>query len=65
MSEREKLLAFLFDRDDKRVLNIKFFRGSEEKLGVEDMCRVAHEVMKDTWDRLDTLEDVLPVSNAA
>lgn len=51
MTERDKLIAFLFDRDDRKVENVKFFRGNAENLALEDVCRVAREVIADTWDR--------------
>ena len=62
MSEREKLLAFLFDRDDIRVSNVKFFRGNAEALTVEQMCRVAGEVIAETFERWSDLEDAPPVA---
>lgn len=62
MGEREKLLSFLFDRDDKRVVNIKFFRGNADNLTVEDMCQTAREVVEDTWAREGHLIDAPPVS---
>ena len=61
MSERDKLLSFLFDRNDKIVRNIKFFRGSAEDLVIEDLCRAALTVVEDTWRREGSLADVLPV----
>ena len=64
MSEREKLLSFLFDRDDVKVHNVKFFRGSAENLTVEEMCLTAREVLAETFERIDALASVLPVSAA-
>ena len=62
MTERERLLAFLFDREDKRVLNIKFFRGRSENLTLEEMCAAARAVADDTWKNEGRLVDVPPVS---
>ena len=62
MTEQESLLSFLFDRDDIKVHNVKFFRGNAEKLTTEQMCRVARMVIEDTFQRIDALENVLPVS---
>lgn len=64
MSEREKLLSFLFDRTDKRVLNVKFFRGTAKDLTIEELCRVAREVIEDTWSREGSLEHLPPQSSA-
>ena len=62
VSEREKLLSFLFDRNDKVVKNIKFFRGNAENLTLEDMCRTAQAVVEDTWARENELPHQPPVS---
>ena len=62
VSEREKLLSFLFDRNDKRVKNIKFSRGNAEDLTLEDMCQTAREVIADTWEREDNLVSSPPVT---
>jgi len=64
MSERDKLLSFLFDRNDRDIRNIKFFRGNTENLMLEDICRVAHDVLADTWAREDTLPHAPPVVDA-
>lgn len=50
MSGREKLLTFLFDRSDRKVTNIKFFRGNAANLTVDELCAAALDVVKDTWD---------------
>jgi hypothetical protein len=61
MSERDRLLSFLFDRNDKVVKNIKFFRGNAEDLTLEDMCRTARAVVEDTWLRENHLPHQPPV----
>ena len=48
-NEREKLLSFLFDRNDKKIIDIRLFRGNAENFSVETMCRIAREVIEDTW----------------
>lgn len=60
MSEKEKLAALLFDRSDKRVKNIKFFRGNADNLTIEEMCQTAREVVEDTWAREGSLTDAPP-----
>ena len=62
MSERERLLSFLFDRDDKQIANIKFFRGSAEKLTIDDMCCTAREVINEVWATEGSWVDSPPVS---
>jgi hypothetical protein len=64
MSERERLLAFLFDRGDKKILNLKFFRGNARDLTVDQLCATALEVVEDTWSREDTLVDQPPDAGA-
>lgn len=66
MSEKDRLLSLLFDRSDKRVKNIKFFRGNADSLTIEEMCQTAREVIEDTWTREGHLGGVPPtVSNLA
>ena len=62
MSEREKLSAFLFDRNDKEVLNVKFFRGNAKDLTIERLCSAAHRVIADTWNNEGKLSDAPPRS---
>lgn len=62
MSEREKLLSLLFDRSDKKVLNVKFFRGNARDLTAEQLCKTAHGVISDTWDREGSIKNDPPVS---
>ncbi len=64
MSEQDKLLSLLFDRADKRVSNVKFFRGNAKDLTVEQMCKVAREVIEDTWAREGSLEHSPPKSRS-
>ena len=63
-SEREQLLAFLFDRNDKSVENIKFFRGNAENLTIEDMCRTTREVVDEMWAQEGAWVDAPPASIA-
>jgi hypothetical protein len=60
LSEREKLLSLLFDRSDKKVNNIKFFRGNADNLTIEELCQTAREVVADTWDNETSLIDAPP-----
>ena len=64
MSEREKLLSILFDTDDKRVLNVKFFRGTSSALTGEQFFAAAREVIADTWENEGRLVDCPPRSSA-
>jgi len=61
MNEREKLLSFLFDREDLKVRNVKFFRGNAENLTAEQMCKTAREVLEETLQNIDCLEDAPPI----
>ncbi len=63
MSERDQLLSLLFDRSDKRVINIKFFRGNASNLTVDEMCQTARVVVEDTWAREGALADEPPIAN--
>lgn len=63
MSERDRLLSLLFDRNDKTVKNIKFFRGNAADLTVEEMCQTSREVIEDTWTREGFLTDAPPTAN--
>jgi len=65
MSERERLLSLLFDRSDKKVLNVKFFRGNARSLTAEQLCKTAHDVISDTWDREGSIKNEPPVSQKA
>ncbi len=65
MSERERLLTFLFDKDDRKVLNIKFFRGNASDLTVDQLCTTAFEVVRDTWDRENDLPDMPPKTQSS
>jgi hypothetical protein len=62
MSEREKLLSLLFDSNDRKVLNIKFFRGNASDLTVEQLCAEAINVVNDTWSHDSAHEDKAPIS---
>lgn len=64
MSDRESLLSFLFDRTDKKILNVKFFRGNARDLTVDQLCKTAMEVIKDTWDREGEINDFPPTSRS-
>ena len=63
ISERERLLAFLFDREDKKIINIKFFRGNAEDLTIDQMCLTVRKVVEDTWHREAAIMDNPPLSN--
>jgi len=65
MSEREKLLSFLFDRDDRKVLNIKFFRGNATDLTVDQLCETALAVVRDTWEAEEQLADAPPLTETS
>ena len=56
------MLSLLFDRNDKRVINVKFFRGNADDLTLEEMCQTARGVVEDTWAREGSLPDAPPVS---
>ena len=42
LTEKEKLSAFLFDREDRKVVNIKFFRGPRDLVSTEELCAQVH-----------------------
>jgi hypothetical protein len=44
--ERDKLLAFLFDREGCELVNIKFFRGPK-RVTSEAICREAHRALSE------------------
>ena len=46
ISERAKLASFLFDGSDFEVLDIKFLRGSSEKLIPEQLCETARGALE-------------------
>lgn len=42
MSERKKLLSFLFEGSGREVTNIKFFRGPRDLVSQEELCEQVH-----------------------
>jgi len=62
-SERDKLLTFLFDRNDKQIRNVKFFRGDARELTIDDMCLTAREVIAEMWATEGNWADDPPISN--
>ena len=63
--EHECLMSLLFDRDDRRIVNLKFFRGPTEQLSMDDLCRSVREVIEDTWAHERTRRDAPPRSRVA
>lgn len=63
MTEREKLLSFLFDRDDGReLINLKFFLDAKGR-NEAGACAAAHRVLERLWsDNL--VESVMPSETA-
>ena len=43
--EGDPLMACLFDRQDMRLVNIKFFRGSADVIAEDDLRRESHNAI--------------------
>lgn len=62
MTQRERLLSFLFDRNDKRIKNISLSRGTANDLTMEDMCQTVRDVVADTWEQEGRLSHSAPLT---
>jgi hypothetical protein len=63
MSEREKLLSFLFDRDDgKELKNLKFF--APRSADSERAAAAARRVLENLWSGREIVSVLPPTSNA-
>lgn len=40
--EKERLISFLFERDDVCLINLKFFRGDRDVVSEEELCKQVH-----------------------
>ncbi len=69
MTEKERLLRALFEKEGQEHLNIKFCRGTSDDISPEDLCREANsaifqienglvEVRPDFGDKETTVIDV-------
>lgn len=45
MSEKDRLLHTLFERPDRELVNIKFFRGSSEEISEDDFCAEVNKTL--------------------
>lgn len=59
-TEREKLEATLFNSEGVSLINVKFFRGDNEKLSEEGLACEARRVLEQTLGK--ELEDCAPKS---
>ena len=66
VSERERLLTLLFDKNGGRELvNIKFFQGNAADLTVEQMSTAVRRVVENLWSDDVGLMSVMPEERVA
>ncbi len=45
MSERDRLLMFLFEGNDRELVNMKFFRGLRDLVSEDEFCAQIHSAL--------------------